>query len=102
MADIKSKYVPVNIDAETYAQLKAYSVAMGQPITQVLKDALPDWLGTIGATKLKAKLESKSNSSEKRAKLLNIAAYANLAVAALDKEEAIPATQAMAAKAGHP
>ena len=51
---IKSKHVPVHIDAETYELAQAYSKKTGVPVTRVVAEAIRDWLETIGAARLKA------------------------------------------------
>ena len=51
---LKSKHIPVNVDAETYELAKAYSAKTGVPITRVVAEAMRDWLQTIGAARLKA------------------------------------------------
>ncbi len=51
---LKSKHIPVNVDAETYEPAKAYSAKTGVPITRVVAEAMRDWLETIGAARLKA------------------------------------------------
>lgn len=51
---MKSKRVPVMIDAEVYERLKAYSEATGIAIARVVASGLTDWLDTVGAARLEA------------------------------------------------
>ena len=51
---LKSKHIPVNVDAETYELAKDYSEKTGVPVTRVVAEAIRDWLETIGAARLKA------------------------------------------------
>ncbi len=51
---IKSKHVPVHVDAATYEQVKAYSEKSGVPVTRVVAVALKEWLATVGAARLQA------------------------------------------------
>jgi hypothetical protein len=51
---IKSKHVPVQVDAATYELVKAYSEKSGVPVTRVVAVALKEWLATIGAARLEA------------------------------------------------
>lgn len=51
---IKSKHVPVHVDAATYVMAKAYSEKSGVPVTRVVATALKEWLATVGAARLKA------------------------------------------------
>jgi hypothetical protein len=49
---MKSKRVPVMLDADVYERLKAYSTATGIPIARVVARGLADWLDTVGAARL--------------------------------------------------
>lgn len=49
---MKSNRVPVQIDAETYRLLKAYSEQTGVPVARVVSGALKDWLNTVGVARL--------------------------------------------------
>jgi hypothetical protein len=51
---IKSKHIPVHIDAATYELVKAYSEKTGMPVTRVAGLALREWLATMGAARLEA------------------------------------------------
>jgi hypothetical protein len=51
---LKSKHIPVHVDAETYELGKAYFEKTGVPVTRVVTEAMKDWLETIGAARLKA------------------------------------------------
>lgn len=51
---IKSKRIPVLLDAETYARLKSYSALTGIPVARVAREAMADWLATAGAGRLEA------------------------------------------------
>jgi hypothetical protein len=51
---LKSKHIPVHVDAETYELAKAYSEKTGVPMTRVVARALREWLETVGARQLAA------------------------------------------------
>jgi len=51
---MKSKRVPVMLDADLYQRLQAYSAATGIPIARVVARGLGEWLDTVGAARLDA------------------------------------------------
>ena len=60
MSDAKSKRIPVSINANTYVSLKSYSELTRVPMTEVLADAVSDWLETVGAARLETINSTKS------------------------------------------
>ena len=51
---VKSKHIPVHVDAATYELVKGYSERTGMPVTRVVAVALKEWLATMGAARLQA------------------------------------------------
>jgi len=51
---MKSKRMPVPINAELYQRLQAYSETTGIPITRVVARGLTNWLDTVGRERLDA------------------------------------------------
>lgn len=51
---MKSDRVPVLIDAATYQRLKSYSELTGVPVAKVAREALADWMDTVGAARMEA------------------------------------------------
>lgn len=45
---IKSRYVPVHIEAVTYETMKSYADLFGMSMPGVANKALSDWLSTVG------------------------------------------------------
>lgn len=57
---MKSDRVPLMVDSETYTALKALSDITGAPVARIAREALQDWMGTIGAARLEAYTEQAS------------------------------------------
>jgi hypothetical protein len=55
---MKSKRVPVQVDAEVYLRLKRYSEATNVPVARIVARGLSDWLDTVGRARLDALMES--------------------------------------------
>jgi hypothetical protein len=55
---VKSKRVPVMIDAERYQRLKEYSAATDAKVVRVVARGLTHWLDTAGQERLDALMES--------------------------------------------
>jgi murein L,D-transpeptidase YcbB/YkuD len=51
---IRSRHIPVMVDAETYEAVKSFSEISGIPATRVVAEAIKEWLNTTGAAKLAA------------------------------------------------
>ena len=49
-----TRRIPVAVDPEVYISLKEYSEQTHVPITEVVAEALTDWLETVGAARLES------------------------------------------------
>lgn len=65
-ATATSTRIPVSVDKDTHAALKAYSGLTNVPVTKVLAEAVKDWMATVGA----ARLESLSEQTKAGRNLL--------------------------------
>ena len=67
---IKSRYVPVHIDAATYETMKSYADIFGMQMTTLANKALSDWMSTVGRVHMEEVLKRPTTEVLMHCKLL--------------------------------
>lgn len=50
----KSKRIPVSVDGDVFESYKALAVKQKRTTISVIREALGDWMGTVGAARMEA------------------------------------------------